>query len=514
MRVIAWAAVIGALVLSLLWPLLLGRLPLYFYDTAVYLFGGGSALYVLGIETPYVEGHRVAGAIEATGATTETAPAGTAAVPQAAPGGEDAVGRGDSAEEGYSVSLARSPYYGAFLAIAGWMHNLFLAAYAQVALVLVTGFFLLRAVFGERLMMPAAILIPLGVVTPLAMFTVLLLPDIFAGLGILALVIPFVFAARLGWVDRVFWFALLVGAVLVHNTHLALALLLVLPLAFLAGVVLRRPWVPGLVSGGGAVALGFLSLFAFQQAVQAVYGYKPLSLPMVAATVLLEEPGRTYLEETCPENGLIFCDFRDARPTYVDQWLWAPKDFEGVYSWQDVDTKREMSRQQWSLLLNVLQHDPLGQLQASLGRFFWQLTEVSIRYVRVDDEVAEALESRLPPRDLEPFRASAHYDRTFPIRTLAYGYEVLSLIAAIAGAGLLIWLGRIVRRREGAAGGLPSAGEMLAFGTALAAGVVVNAAIMGVFSQVQGRYEARVIWLIGLFVLLTVAWQVRRRADQ
>lgn len=516
-RIVAWLAVIAALVLSLIWPMILGRSPIYFYDSPIYLFGGGSALAVLGIETPYVEAYRIADA--GVDVPTESEPASeTGAAPGAqsqspaepySEGGSTGLG----ADDDYEVTMARSPYYGIFLAIAGWMHNLFLAAYVQVALVLVSGFFLLRAVFRERLLMPAALLVPLGFVTPLGIMTVLLLPDILAGLGILAVVVPFIFAGRLTTLDRLFWFVLLVSAVLVHNSHLAVALGLLVPLALLARFVLRQPWLPGLLSAGGAIMIGIASIVAFQQAVKTVYGYKPLPLPMVAAAVLLEEPGRRYLAETCPDNGFVYCTYRGQRPGYVDQWLWAPDSFEGVYADRDRATKRQMSEQQWSLLFSVLAHDPVGQIYDMTANSLLQLITVDIKFLAMNPQASGQLEGSLPPRDLEPFLASTHYERAFPMATLGAVFAALALPAAVLAVLAVGWLAtRPHGPPMGVASSLPPAREMAAFGLALIAGVVLNAGVMGAFSQVQGRYEARVIWLLALFLALTAAWALRRRA--
>lgn len=242
----------------------------------------------------------------------------------------------------------------------------------------------------------------------------------------------------------------------------------------------------------------------FVQLVERYYGYKPQSFPMIAASIIVDGPGRAFLEATCPENGYVYCDHLETRATEVDQYLWSDNPVLGVYSRVNRSTKDKMSAQQWSFLIDTLRHDFPGQFQASLSRMFRQVTNNSLGQFFYSDAIKDQLRN-LPASDWVEIEQSALFNDRFPLALIS---RVSQWIGWIALAGVLILLIRRNLQTEIAAKFSMEANTRRAL-TALTLlvvlGLLINAGLTGAASQPQGRYSARVFLLFPVLLTLWVS---------
>ena len=483
---LGWYLLAAAL---LLWPLLLNADCIYFHDTLAYLRYPAQAFHILfGLATEWTPPTPVTGA----------APSGTAAVTGVGGGTDDLVAAG------------RSIYYGAMLYSGALLGGLWIGVLFQLACAALAVHMTLSSLLGPgRRGFPAVIAV-LAVATPLSFFVCYLMPDVFAGIAILAIANLFALEAHLRFWMRVLWLALLAGSLLFHTSHTAVALLVVVPAAVWCWVAQGKlPW-RAVATVAAAICISLLGETLFSLTVEAVYGAPPLRPPFLMARMISDGPGYAYLAATCPEIGLQICDFLPRLPMGSDEFLWAQDPRTGLYDIADAATRRALADEQMTFVLGVLKFDPLGQVMASLHGFAEQLGRFGLGEFAYTDGLRHGMAESLPPKARAAFVNSALYRGSFPLTaadaivrgTVGVATLYLLWIAARAGFGRP----RPAHRDDEAA--TPG---LLSFAAVLVGGVVANAAVTGILSTPHDRYQARVIWLIPLLAMVVF---LRSRPDR
>jgi hypothetical protein len=465
----------------LLWPLLLNADYLYFHDTAAYLRYPAEAFRrLLGVESA------LSSALSATVAEAPEA----ASAPAAAGGAED------------TVAAGRSIYYGAMLYAGALLGGLWIGILVQLACVALALHMTLDALLGpERRRLFPLVVAALAVLTPLPFFVCYLMPDVFAGIAILA--VANLFALEPGPGRRLLWFGLLTMALLFHTSHVAVALLMLAPATALAWFLLGRfPWRPA-ATVALAIGAGVLGELLFAQVVETVYGAPPLRPPFLMARLLSGEPGHAYLAATCPENGLRICAWLPRLPADSDLFLWSADPERGIYGIADAATRRALGAEQMALVTGVLRFDPLDQLAVSLGAFAEQLGRFGLQEFAYDDSMRSKLADMLPTAERTAFVGSALYRGAFPLGLA----DALIRLAVAAAAAYLVWAAVVIRRPP--PGSAPDV-VLPTFAVILIGGVVANAAVTGILSTPHDRYQARVIWLIPLLAMIVLLRRRRR----
>ena len=145
------------------------------------------------------------------------------------------------------VSAGRSIYYGAVLYAGSLVGGLWVPVLFQLVCAATAVWLTLDAVFGpgERRSFPVVLGL-LGLMTPLSFYIAYLMPDVFAGIAILAVANLIAFDREMRPGIRLVWFLLLAAAIVFHTSHLAIALVLLVPVAALAVLLTRR--LPGRAS--------------------------------------------------------------------------------------------------------------------------------------------------------------------------------------------------------------------------------------------------------------------------
>lgn len=499
----SWPLRLPGLLLSaalLLLPAAWNGLPLMYPDTPTYLRGAETGLMRLlgpGKMDAWVE----------PAAQAITAPGQAGSPPPRAAGLSD--------PEAGVVLAGRSVYYGALLEVAQLAGSLWWAAAAQ-ALCLA---WLLRLLLvgGWGLSAPAFLATTgiLALASPAGLFTGLLMPDIFAGMAILAtamLLAP-------GWTLRAGQKAalvlLLLFALSAHASHLAtVAVMLGAGLAWRAwgtwqaresarrpsagsarpGETAHRagradpparagrraplPSATGLLLVAACVAGALLAEAAFSQAVTRTVGAPPLRLPHLSARLVDQGPGTGYLRQACPRlapaDRWAACDFLDRYPLAWTDFLFEPDPARGVFAPADAATKRRLSQEQAALAWQVLRHDPAGVLGGMAADAIRQLGMFRIDVWGLGARELALYEGRVPPALMAAMQASRGAREPFwqdRFSAIAQAGVVTSL-AALFTLGGLAWRGR---RRGQVAG--PTAGlEAESAGSAGSAGAAAGRA--------------------------------------
>src|SRR5690349_14268108 len=241
----AWpskVACCAALVLLLLWPAIYNGQPLFSADTSAYLRGFDAGIV-------WLTGHTSAWttwAAEFAGAQKEAYPstgAGTAGL-----------------QDPTFVIAGRSVAYGALLYLGELFGGLWTSIVIQAGAVLAALALTLRHLnlfSWPRLVIATA---SLGLGSTLPFFASFLLPDLFAGLSILAAANLFALGDRMNRWEWTFWLLILAAAVVFHPTHLAVVLMILIAVA-IARIFIKKISLSGIAALTIAVAIGFVGEF-------------------------------------------------------------------------------------------------------------------------------------------------------------------------------------------------------------------------------------------------------------
>ena len=465
--------------LALLWPAFINGAPLIFPDTPSYVRAVDAAMSKLaGEQTAWTRPGEVERLSGADSSEASTAP--------------DAEESPPTLTDARRVPLkGRSPYYGAF-AYLGWVTSAFwLLALLQAVVASAAIYLFLRQceLVPARFAAPlaAGTLLILAMVTPLPFFASFVMPDLFAGLLILALAALLLDGRDLSLGEKLFWFLLVTAAALFHSANLLLAVAVIvvsLLLRWLATVKLRRQ---GLVLAAVATGIGAVGEIGYSLAVKEMTGSAPVRPPFLMARMIDDGPGYAYLRDTCPENGLMVCRYLDRLPVHSDTFLWSENETEGVFSTLSPDEKRQLSAEQSRFAALVLTDRPLDQAVATLISIGRQAQMMGLSEFNYEAETRRNFLTRLPPGELHRTKRTLAWQNQMPIKPLETVVALVLLLSLVAAA----WLAIRNRRQP------PTA-------LLLVAGVVLNLAICGAMSTPHDRYQARVLWLIPLAALALV----------
>jgi len=490
------APALAALTLAL--PAAWNGQPLFYPDTPTYLRGaemGATKLAGSGRLAPWMA--------PAAGAT-----AGGAAV--AAPAAPGLTSLDDKV-----VLAGRSVYYGALLYTSHLAGSLWWTVAAQAVVVAWVLHLLVVRLWGLGAPAYLGMVAALTVATPLGVYTGLLMPDVFAGVAVLAVAMLAVHWRRLSRIDR----ALLAGGLLFalagHASHVALALAL---LALALGLRLRRPawqglsWAAlGLVTACIAVALA--AEWGFSQAVTRAVGAPPLRLPHLTGRLVDQGPGTDYLRTHCPQGHpnaspgpapYAACAFVANYPTAWTDFLFSTDPQRGAFALADAATKRRLSQEQLGLAMQVLRHDPAGVLRGVASDVLVQLASFRVDVWGYGPRELAMYAGRIPEGLFAAMKASRGNGTTaFNDTSTALTYA-----ATLAALGLALLAARQRRLRAPAA--MPHRMEQVM--VLCIAGLAANALVCAALASPMDRFQSRLAWLPPMLALsaLALAWRRRR----
>ncbi len=479
LRRMALMAAIGVVTTaSLCWSAFLNGQPFFFADTTAYVRGVDVAVQkALGVTTVW--------------SNADGSDDGGQAVQAAAPQPAASL----SSVKQNAVLAGRSVYYGALLYAGHMAGGFWLTVFVQALFVAACIFLTLKTFFGEGFVRTVVAIGVLAVVTPVSFFTAYLMPDIFAGIAILACVNLLVFGPRLRGAELAFWFVVLSLALTFHSSHLligvAFAVLGLALAAFLGG---KGRWLASAVLFA-AILTAILAEGVFNLAVTKIVGSPPIRPPFLMARVIEDGPGYAYLKQACRDNRYAVCAFADRLPMSSDDFLWNPDPKGGVFATADAPTRRALSAEQMAFLAGVMAFDPFGQLAVSLSNGFKQLGLFGLTEFNYSGGTRRYFAAKLPSLYLDPMKQTLAYKEampTAPLSWLIYATVFVSL-GFIVSAHLIG--GKAVARTA-----VPP--EMLGFMALIVTGIVLNAMICGALSSPHDRYEARVIWLVPFVALI------------
>jgi hypothetical protein len=282
-----------------------------------------------------------------------------------------------------------------------------------------------------------------------------------------------------------------------HPTHLMLATFLCVLLALL----LALRWPPLLARGraiGGVAAIVLLVAGAQMALHGYLYGKPTLfgnPMPYTMARFIADGPGRWYLQQHCRELTWVICSRVGDLPDNDDDFLWTDG---GVWQSASPARQRQMLKEEWPLVLATIRAYPGAQLRVSLANFTTELTNFGLWDFTANPWMQSELNKVLPgalPRYLQTRQAQSRLPNIF--FTTVQQWVVVASALAIVICVPMLWRWRRWR--------------MLGLVAILVPAVVANAFLTAVLSEVDSRYQARVIWLIPLLAGLIMLDLLDRR---
>jgi hypothetical protein len=402
------------------------------------------------------------------------------------------------------ILTGRSPFYGA-LAYLGVVFGTFwivVAAQAVAATAALIG--VVRHAVDparERAFMTTVIaVIGIALLTPLPYFASMLMPDIFAGLAILAAAVLLSGWRRETPVGRAGWIAAAGYGALTHSA----TTLIVLAIASSAGLLLlvRRRIAPqpravALVAAAGL--LGLIGDMSFGIAIERTTGAPPIRPPFLTARLTADGVGTDYARTHCASEHWVICRHLDQLPLHSDSFLWSGDPKTGVFSVASPVEARALSDEQMRFVVAVLRDRPAATLGASLTAIGEQFTQVGLTEFRYAAGELQTFEEKMPSGVVAQLRTTAAFRGTMPIELIAALTWPLTLASVI----LIVWAALRADLREQAQ-----------LGAWALTGWIANVAICGALSTPHDRYNMRVIWLLPIVAAVIVARTVivRRRA--
>lgn len=459
---------LAATVIACLTVLTINRGPLVYFDTGSYFRQGNIALSMI-----------------------LPAPAPQDGIAAQSPGA--AAGKDDDETAGGSRSIVY-----ALLVAAFWrVDALGGVAVVQLALLMLAVWLAMRllersAPTGRTPIVLITLPLLAAATTSLPFYVAYIMPDIFTSV-MLILIAAVVASGRQIQIGEVLAiFALGLFAVVLHPSHLGIAVLM-FPLTVLAAV-LR-------IGQGRWLAVGFMIFLSglamaerkvFEVAVETATQKEVVYTPHITARLIVDGPGMAYLDDVCPSSELATCALHEALSWSDDPYrltashiIFERSENLGSFRLMTAEDQQAVAFEQRDFFLRVLAARPIGTVLALAGNATEQLLTNSVVMTIPNEVVVSNVKSLsgLPEGQfdvLDDTVLTADQGWIGPLDTV---HAVIYLISAVIVVGLIIWPGQV-------------ATAFRVFALFLLLGIAVNALVCGGVSQPAPRYGARVMWLL------------------
>jgi len=476
---------LAALALALIWPAMVNRAPFYTPDTRSYMRGADAIVNKLTHRTTVWTASEDRPALAAGSASPKDQEQALHNIGEARTRSLTEISR-------KGIVAGRSPFYGMLLYAGHAGGGFWLTTLLQSGALLVALWLTLRALGQPAWPQLAWLGLGLCFLSDAPFFVSYLLPDLFAGIAILACGLLIGTKQRFAWPDGVLWYPLLSAAMLFHDS----CTLICAALLGLAVVVnlLRRSWANG--RGLCVILLAIVTAFAGQSllgyGVQRATGTAMQRLPFLSARLVADGPGTRYLRANCPQSHFALCAYADEFPISDAAFLFGNQPGQQVFETASYEQRRALSQEQVRFFLAVLQYDPVGVLKDGVRNAFMQLIDFRLLELRYDEGMKDVMDRTFPLPVLAQVKASGAYRGTLPVTFLTVALYVTVLFS-------LAWL---IFNFYGTRRARAMSRDLKRVFLWIAAGLIINAAACGALSAVDARYQARVVWLLPLLALL------------
>ena len=352
---------------------------------------------------------------------------------------------------------------------------------------------------GGRPWLLLAVVAVLTLISTLPWLTSILLTDIFAGLGVLALYLLLLRPSSLKRGERFALIALIAVSAATHTATVALLLVLILAAVLLWAVQPRRMPLMRIGNGVLALALGAALLVATNLLVARQLAWTPGGFALSFGRMLQDGVVQKYLNDHCPDSKLMLCAYKEQLPHDADVWFWGSPLFDKLGRFEGLGVEMQ------TIAVNSLVEYPGLQAKTAATATIRQLIAVHTGE-GVGNRVWHSyriIEQYIPR--LIPLMRSARQQKGEVFFTAINWLQYPVALIAMALVPVIIFT---AYRRK-----LPDVAELA---TTCGLALVANAFICGTLSNPHDRYGARLIWIAvfaSVIAVLRLASRLGSRGD-
>jgi hypothetical protein len=341
----------------------------------------------------------------------------------------------------------------------------------------------------------------LGLVIPLSAFTGLgwlvgrIMPDIFGPVLYLSIYLLVFAGDTLAPAER--WLVILIAwwATASHATHLVLAGSICVVLSAVLLIRNKRLQSLQMVAPVAtivlAAALAQIALNKYLYGEASLNGNHP---PFLLARILADGPGRRYLDRRCGELQLAACTYAHDLSNNVDDFLWGPNGWSEAPS----EKQEQLRHEEMSVFVGTLLAYPREELLLFKNHFWRQLLAYGIYSYDGNQWMSQNIVAVLPSSGVR-YSDSRQAQEALP-EDLFTSLQQWTVIISLVAIGLWMLFARWLRSHR-----------LIGLSVIITSALIINAAVTGALSNVEDRYQARVIWLVPLLAgILILTWLDRR----
>jgi hypothetical protein len=345
----------------------------------------------------------------------------------------------------------------------------------------------------------------LSLLTSLSWYVPLILPDILGPVLYLTIYLLVFAPDTLSRSERWALYLIAWWTITSHATHLMLGAGLCALLALIALLIrtTRREhlksierlksiaWVFAIIL---IAAASQLALNDFLYGHPSFNGERP---PFLAARIVADGPGLTYLDQHCHEHDWVICKHLDKVSTDADNFLWGE---DGLWSSLSDDEGEQMIKEEMPFVIATLRTYPQQELARAAHNVWEQLGTFGLNDLHPSSYTLSQFDPVIPAAKPAYLR-SRQARNAIPLETIS---RIQFWIVAASLAILLAFAPWLWRTRPPRLLGLTLIVVVILF---------ANAALTSTLSMVDGRLQARVIWLLPFLAgLLILDWWSEGRA--
>jgi hypothetical protein len=333
----------------------------------------------------------------------------------------------------------------------------------------------------------------LSLLTTLSWYVPLILPDILGPVLYLAIYLLVFAPESLSRRERWALYVIAWWCITSHATHLMLSMGLCILLAVVA--LCFRSTRRARLRSIAQVAAVVLVAAASQLALNAyLYGHPSLNgerPPFLAARIIADGPGRTYLDQHCHEHDWIICKHLDKVSSDPDNFLWGD---DGLWPSLSEDEGQQLIKEEMPFVMATIRAYPKQEfLRAS--RSVWE--QLGIFGLNDLDPSGYTLSQFDPviPAARPAYMRSRQGRNVIPLDEITEFQMWVIAASALIAVAFVPWLWRTRPTR------------LLGLTLIIVAIELANAAVTSTLSMVEDRFQARIIWLVPFLAgLLILSW--------
>ncbi len=395
----------------------------------------------------------------------------------------------------------RSPIYSFGIFPAHWNLTLWPIVFLNGFLTAYVLWLLVRSLLPRHTLTNyLCLVLALSFLTGVGWFAGLVMPDILGPLLYLSFYLIVFFGEILARAERVALMLLAWWAITSHVTHLIIAIALCLMLV--AVLVLQREparrWLRAAASLATVIAAAAFAQFALNAYLfgnPSLNGERP---PFLLARVVADGPGRWYLQQRCGDLRFAICERVHDLPENADDFLWTAG---GVWPSSSDEQRQQILKEEMPIVLGVLRAYPQDEFIISAGHFWEQLGAFELAGFDATPWVMQTINEAVPggeARYLQSRQGQGTLHEDF--FTDVQSWTVTASLIVICG-----WLVFVRRVRSR---------QLIGLAVVIVFVVVANAAVTGILSNIEDRYQARVIWMVPLLAAMFVlTWLDNKRTS-